>query len=94
MICLKKFLVFQKKKIYDETYQHGGVGEQLSDGKIYNFSDEMLNNIAYNTFIMLEENGYSKEEIIKETGISGSLYNRMNGENNLGILLERVRKLL
>lgn len=77
---LEEISGLSKEEIYDETYQHGGVGEHLSDGKVYNFSDEMLNNIAYNTFIMLEENGYSKEEIIKETGISDSLYNRMNGE--------------
>lgn len=77
---LEEISGLSKEEIYDETCQHGGVGEQLSNGKVYNFSNEMLNNIAYNTLVMLEENGYSKEEIYDETGISDSLYNRVKSE--------------
>lgn len=77
---LEEVTGLSKEEIYYETYQHGGVGEQLSNGKVYNFSDEMLNNIAYNTLVMLEESGYSKEEIYDETGISDILYNRVKSE--------------
>lgn len=76
---LEEVTGLSKEEIYDETCQHGGVGEQLSNEKVYSFSNEMLNNIAYNNLVMLEESGYSKEDIIKETGISNILYNRVMG---------------
>lgn len=77
---LEEVTGLSKEEIYYETYQQGGVGEQLSNGKVYNFSDEMFNNMTYNTLVMLEESGYSKEEICDETGISDSLYNRVKSE--------------
>lgn len=66
-----------QEDIYRETALHVGIGNQLSLGKIYNIPDETLENIAYNAFLLLEENGLSKEEIIQETGISDKLYNRI-----------------
>ena len=74
-----KFLTDTTHKTKDEIYSdicfYVCMGRELELGKVYDFPDEILEDIAYNSFLCLKELGFDKDKIIQATGISDRLYN-------------------
>jgi len=74
-----KFLTDTTHKTKDEIYSDicfdVCMGRELELGKVYDFPDEILEDIAYNSFLCLKDLGFDKDEIIRVTGISDRLYN-------------------